>query len=599
MKKLLFSIAAAAAMLVSCSEKEITVPETGSGEPFSFHASILADKAQDTKTTLTIEGTAEEPQYKVAWDEGDQLSVVAVYADGSRQAYQFTKGDGDIFSCESVENPGDIKALNVFYPYDKNQHDMDGEYGRAGMSFGMNAVQNGTDDAAHIDGPLYGYAQVADGQASVAMAHASTLFDIQVVNEGNSDISVSKISMTAGEKTYLMGWFQINPQTGALKLGTTKYYTSELNVTDGTVGAGKTGHFYITAAPFSMTSGSELTVTVTASGKDYIVKKSIERNVTFAAGKVNHVTNVAVSPEPSLSLSTTCLATTVSSGEIPLQVYAYGNWTATADGTEGWLELDKTEGNGDATVMLTLAEPESDSEFHTGTITFVNGDLTETLTIQHGYAQKINDHIWAKANVGEPGRFASSPDAQGLYYQYNSKTGYPGSYPSTTGPAPSGIVLAPAYPVYTSWEEENDPCPEGWRVPTREEVQALFGTDGNERFVWMAEDAAATAGFACPGAVCGTDKASGGTAVSSNMNGCIFLPCAGNLRKQNGTYQNPQNATMNTSTFHPAGEGQASSVAGRYIIRITSQTDYTLASSKWGWDDPDASYPVRCIADTK
>ena len=60
MKKLLFSIAAAAAMLVSCSEKEITVPETGSGEPFSFHASILADKAQDTKTTLTIEGTAEK-----------------------------------------------------------------------------------------------------------------------------------------------------------------------------------------------------------------------------------------------------------------------------------------------------------------------------------------------------------------------------------------------------------------------------------------------------------------------------------------------------------------------------------------------------------
>ena len=156
MKKLLFSIAAAAAMLVSCSEKEITVPETGSGEPFSFHASILADKAQDTKTTLTIEGTAGKPQYKVAWDKGDQLSVVAVYADESRKAYQFTKGDGDIFSCKSVENPGDIKALNVFYPYDKNQYDMDGEFGRAGMSFGMNAVQNGTDVAAHIDGPLYG-----------------------------------------------------------------------------------------------------------------------------------------------------------------------------------------------------------------------------------------------------------------------------------------------------------------------------------------------------------------------------------------------------------------------------------------------------------
>lgn len=600
MKKLLFSIAAAAAMLVSCSEKEITVPETGSGEPFSFHASILADKAQDTKTTLTIEGTAEEPQYKVAWDEGDQLSVVAVYADESRQAYQFTKGDGDIFSCESVENPGDIKALNVFYPYDQNQYDMDGEFGRAGMSFGMNAVQNGTDDAAHIDGPLYGYAQVADGQASVAMAHASTLFDIQVVNNGDSDISVSKISMTAGEETYLMGWFQINPQTGELKLGTAKYYISELNVTDGTVGAGQTGHFYITAAPFSMTAGSQLTVTVTASGEDYIVKKNMERDVTFAPGKVNHIVDIAVDPVEHISIVPTYVAPSVAEGSFPVEINAYGEWSVIPDeNTQGWLSVSPLSGNGSGTVTVTLSAPEDDSDMKTGSVRFVLGDMEETLTVQHGYAQKIGDYIWAKANVAEPGRFAPSPDAQGLYYQYNSKTGYPGSYPSTTGPAPSGIVLAPAYPVYTSWEEENDPCPEGWRVPTREEVQALFGTDGNERFVWMAEDAAATAGFACPGAVCGTDKASGESAVSSNMNGCIFLPCAGNLRKQNGTYQNPQNATMNTSTFHPAGEGQASSVEGRYIIRITSQTDYTLASSKWGWDDPDASYPVRCIADTK
>ena len=597
MKKLLFSIAAAAAMLVSCSEKEITVPETGSGEPFSFHASILADKAQDTKTTLTIEGTAEEPQYKVAWDEGDQLSVVAVYADETRKAYQFTKGDGDIFSCESVENPGDIKALNVFYPYDKNQYDMDGEFGRAGMSFGMNAVQNGTDDAAHIDGPLYGYAQVADGQASVAMAHASTLFDIQVVNNGDSDISVSKISLTAGEETYLMGWFQINPQTGELKLGTAKYYISELNVTDGTVGAGQTGHFYITAAPFSMTAGSQLTVTVTASGEDYIVKKNMERDVTFAPGKVNHVTNIAVSPEPSLSLSTNNLATTVASGEVPLQVYAYGNWTATTEGTDGWLELDKTKGNGDATVTLTLAAPESDSEFHTGTITFVNGELTETLTIQHGYAQKIGDAVWAKANVGEPGKFVSSPDDPGMLYQYNSKTGWTNNYPTADpwdGPAPEGMVLGAAYPASQEWSAENNPCPEGWRVPTREEAQSLVGTDGNEKFTWTAANEL----FECAGAVCGR-KMEALDATVEDMAGCIFLPCAGNRRKDTGVYQNPLNANMTTSTFYEANSLKNGSEDGRFIIRISSQTSYTLASSNWGWDDPDAAYPVRCIADTK
>ena len=239
MKKLLFPIAAVAAIFVSCTEKEITSPEVQSGEPFSFHASIRTDNAPDSKTSLSVEGST----YKVTWDEGDQLSVVAVYSDNSTKAYQFTKGDGDIFSCESVENPGDIKALNVFYPYDKNQYAMDGDYGRAGISFGMNATQNGTDDTGHVDGPLYGYAQVTDGIAEVSMAHASTLFDIQVVNEGASDISVSEISLTAGKETYLMGWFQINPRNGELKLTNAKYYISELTVTDGTVKAGQTGHF--------------------------------------------------------------------------------------------------------------------------------------------------------------------------------------------------------------------------------------------------------------------------------------------------------------------------------------------------------------------
>lgn len=591
MKKLLFPIAAVAAMLVSCSEKEITVPETGSGEPFSFHASILADKAQDTKTTLTIEGTAEKPQYKVAWGEGDQLSVVAVYADESRKAYQFTKGDGDIFSCESVENPGDIKALNVFYPYDKNQYDMDGEFGRAGMSFGMNAVQNGTDDAAHIDGPLYGYAQVADGQASVAMAHASTLFDIQVVNNGDSDISVSKISLTAGEQTWLMGWFQINPRNGELKLTNAKYYISELTVTGGTVKAGQTGHFYITTTPFGMTAGSELTVTVTASGKDYVVKKAIGKDVTFGAGEVNHVTDIAVSPEPSLSLSATSLATTVSSGEIPLQVYAYGNWTATAEGTEGWLELDKTEGNGDATVTLTLAEPESDSEFHTGTVTFVNGELKETLTIQHGYAQEIGGVVWAKANVGEPGFFVSSPDDPGMLYQYNSKTAW-----AADGDH-AGMTLGTAYPVSTSWSAENDPCPEGWRVPTKNELDALVGTKATQVMIGWVEPG--TSGFSVAGAVLGLDRDLGRTATSSDMKGGIFLPCSGNLNWKSGAYQNGQNATMSTATHI-----DMSGTACRHLMYLsTDETDdnntMRLPSDNWGCGELAGAWPVRCIADTK
>ncbi len=588
MKKLLFSIAAAAAMLVSCSEKEITVPETGSGEPFSFHASILADKAQDTKTTLTIEGTAEEPQYKVAWDEGDQLSVVAVYADETRKAYQFTKGDGDIFSCESVENPGDIKALNVFYPYDKNQHDMDGEFGRAGMSFGMNAVQNGTDDATHIDGPLYGYAQVADGQASVAMAHASTLFDIQVVNNGDSDISVSKISMTAGEETYLMGGFQINPRNGELKLTNAKYYISELTVTDGTVKAGQTGHFYITTTPFGMTAGSELTVTVTASGEDYIVKKNMERDVTFAAGKVNHVTSIAVSPVASVSVIPEYMAPSFVSGSFDISVEADGPWTATqTEGSESWLHLSETSGDSDATVSVTLDALTGDSNVQTAYVTFSTADREAVMTIQHGYAQEVNGHIWAKANVGEPDMFASSPDDPGLLYQYGSKVGWNRENPEQ---APEGMPLGdksgPAV-----WAEENDPCPTGWRVPTREEVESLVGASHESvTFGWVETS---QSGFLVNGAVLGLKNSVAKTATKDNMNGGIFLPCSGNRSKSHGKYQNGDMATMTTATRTNANNWDS------YKLTITSDTKYVLPGDNWGWDGTNAALPVRCIADTK
>ena len=588
MKKLLFSIAAAAAMLVSCSEKEITVPETGSGEPFSFHASILADKAQDTKTTLTIEGTAEKPQYKVAWDEGDQLSVVAVYADESKQAYQFTKGDGDIFSCESVENPGDIKALNVFYPYDKNQYDMDGEFGRAGMSFGMNAVQNGTDDAAHIDGPLYGYAQVADGQASVAMAHASTLFDIQVVNNGDSDISVSKISVTAGEETYLMGWFQINPRNGELKLTNAKYYISELTVTDGTVKAGQTGHFYITTTPFGMTAGSELTVTVTASGEDYIVKKNMERDVTFAPGKVNHVTNIAVSPVASVSVIPEYIAPSFVSGSFDISVEADGVWTATqTEGSESWLHLSETSGDSDATVSVTLDALTGDSNVQTAYVTFSTADRKAVLTVQHGYAQQIGDLVWAKANVGEPDMFASSPDDPGLLYQYGSKVGWNRENPEQ---APEGMPLGdksgPAV-----WTEENDPCPEGWRVPTREEMESLVGASHESvTFGWVETS---QSGFLVNGAVLGLENSVAKTATKDNMNGGIFLPCSGNRNMSHGKYQNGHMATMTTATRTNANNWDS------YKLTITSDTEYVLPCDNWGWDGTNAALPVRCIADTK
>ena len=73
MKKTIIYFAAAAAMAVACQVENLEYPQTAEGEPFSIRASFLS-----TRTTLDTDG------WKVSWDDGDALSVIAVYADGTQ-----------------------------------------------------------------------------------------------------------------------------------------------------------------------------------------------------------------------------------------------------------------------------------------------------------------------------------------------------------------------------------------------------------------------------------------------------------------------------------------------------------------------------------
>lgn len=83
----------------------------------------------------------------------------------------------------------------------------------------------------------------------------------------------------------------------------------------------------------------------------------------------------------------------------------------------------------------------------------------------------INGLIWSTKNVGTPGTFATSPDDIGQLYQFNRKVGYPAGPQDDPAPAnwPSSYTNDG-----TNWTTENDPSPEGWRVPTTEEMAALW-----------------------------------------------------------------------------------------------------------------------------
>ena len=108
------------------------------------------------------------------------------------------------------------------------------------------------------------------------------------------------------------------------------------------------------------------------------------------------------------------------------------------------------------------------------TITAKAGSKTATCEVSVKDGVKINGIIWAKCNVNNFRTFSSSPTDYGKYYQWNRPThwtaGYVSGWDSST-------------PTGTTWTTANDPCPDGWRVPTRNEFDALISTGGTYTYM--------------------------------------------------------------------------------------------------------------------
>ena len=97
-----------------------------------------------------------------------------------------------------------------------------------------------------------------------------------------------------------------------------------------------------------------------------------------------------------------------------------------------------------------------------------------TVTVLPPLWVEINGVIWATRNVDAPGTFATNPEDAGMFYQWNRRTGW-----SSTDPLinhEGGTVWNDSTPEDNNWEKANDPCPEGWRVPTREEQESLIAS---------------------------------------------------------------------------------------------------------------------------
>lgn len=261
-------------------------------------------------------------------------------------------------------------------------------------------------------------------------------------------------------------------------------------------------------------------------------------------------------------------------GVYELNVTGHEAWTAelteSNSSAKDWCTLDITSGNGPAVIKVTVQPSTSFVKNRTVIINVIGESkalrskvLQETMVLGEDEVL-INGMIWSTKNVGEPGTFVDSPDEIGGLYQFNRKECF-WSGPQDD-PAPANW---PAEYVNddTNWLPENDPSPEGWRVPTTEEMVALWEIGAT----WVT---AAQTGFKVDGIIIGVDEETAKRATKDNLKqlGCLFLPQSG-WRNESGVMDRTWLCAVRSATALSSTHG------GMSLGDSGSYRDI------WGWGD--------------
>ena len=173
----------------------------------------------------------------------------------------------------------------------------------------------------------------------------------------------------------------------------------------------------------------------------------------------------------------------------------------------------------------------------------------------NGTGVTINDITWATCNVEAKGTFAKQLHHYGAFYQWNRAT------PWLTSGAESGWDnLTPAG---SAWSADNDPCPNGWRLPTKAELQSLIALSVIKEW----------------------EEKSGikGLTIKQGANE-LFLPIVGYLNGDNGTLYG-----------RPAYGGYWSSTQDSGTKAWLLDLYYSTKSAMVGADFKNIGASVRCV----
>lgn len=216
-------------------------------------------------------------------------------------------------------------------------------------------------------------------------------------------------------------------------------------------------------------------------------------------------------------------------GTFELTINGNESWNArlvdSNSSAQDWCTLSETSGTGKKVITVTVKSSTSFTKLRSVFIEVTGGNKTlkskvlqETMVLGEDEVL-INGMVWSTKNVGAPGTFASSPEDRGMYYQFNRKVAYPSGLQGDPAPAnwPAEYVNEEI-----NWLPENDPSPEGWRVPTTAEMVALWELGAT----WAPKE---QTGFSTDGMIIGVPASVAKQANKDNLKqlGCLFLPQSG------------------------------------------------------------------------
>jgi len=110
-------------------------------------------------------------------------------------------------------------------------------------------------------------------------------------------------------------------------------------------------------------------------------------------------------------------------------------------------------------------------------LSLVNSCKTTRYSLTYDKGVVINGIKWATRNVAAPGTFAAIPQDPGMFYQWNSATGWRATKPMINSNGETEWILSDGNNAKT-WETSNNICPAGWRVPTKDELTSLAAAAG-------------------------------------------------------------------------------------------------------------------------